>query len=110
MTNRQLSTITLYATVPFDETYKHVVNWHNQAELDDFLNSYPHITEQTSYQNLNKPIRWDTMKTYELHSPRGDAPQLTATLNALTSFNYIKIHDVDHNGNWRDYYAFITNL
>lgn len=110
MTNRQLSTITLYATVPFDETYKHVVNWHNQAELDDFLNSYPHITERTSYQNLNKPIRWDTMKTYELHSPRGDAPQLTATLNALTSFNYVKIHDVDHNGNWRDYYAFITNL
>jgi hypothetical protein len=50
------------------------------------------------------------MKTYELHSPRGAAPQLTATLNALTSFNYIKIHDIDHNGNCRDYYAFITNL
>ena len=110
MTNRQLSTITLYATVPFDETYKHVVNWQNKDQLDNFLNSYPHITEQTSYQNLNKPIRWDTMKTYELHSPRGDSPQLTATLNALTSFNYIKIHDIDHNGNWRDYYAFITNL
>lgn len=110
MTKRQLSTITLYSTVPFDETYKHVVNWQNKDQLDNFLNSYPHITEQTSYQNLNKPIRWDTMKTYELHSPRGDAPQLTATLNALTSFNYVKIHDVDHNGNWRDYYAFITNL
>lgn len=110
MSKRQLSTITLYSSVPFDDTYKHVVDWHNQNELDNFLNGYPHITEQTSYQNLNKPVRWDTMKTYELHSPRGHAPQLTATLNELTSFNYIKIHDVDHNGNWRDYYAFITNL
>lgn len=63
MTKRQLSTITLYRQVPFDDTYKHVVNWHTQDELDRFLDSYDHITEQTSYQNLNKPIRWDTMKT-----------------------------------------------
>lgn len=107
---RQLSTITLYEGVPFDETYKHVVNWLTPQQLDDFLDTYPHITEQTSYQNLNKPIRWDTMKSYELHSPHGQAPQLTATLNNLVSFNYLKIHDVDHNGDWRDYYAFITNL
>lgn len=110
MTKRQLSTITLYRQVPFDDTYKHVVNWHSQDELDRFLDSYDHITEQTSYQNINKPIRWDTMKTYQLQSSKGINQPLTATLNELTTFNYIKIHDVDHNGDTRDYYAFITNL
>ena len=110
MSTRQLSTITLYSEVPFDETYKHVVNWHNQNELDTFLDRYPHISEQTSYQNLNKPIRWDTIKTYTINSSQSQARPITATLNALTTFNYIKIHDVDHNGNTRDYYAFITNL
>lgn len=107
---RQLSTITLYQEVPFDETYKHVVNWHEQSELNRYLDGYPHISEQTSYQNLNKPIRWDTLKTYQLHSTKGTDQPFTATLNALTLFNYIKIHDVDPNGNTRDYYAFITNL
>ena len=57
MATRKLSTITLYRQVQFDDTYKHVVNWHTQDELDRFLDSYEHITEQTSYQNLNKPIR-----------------------------------------------------
>lgn len=110
MTKRQLSTITLYSSVPFDETYKHVVNWDNEAELENFLNGYPHITEQTSYQNLNKPIRWDTQKDYPLQSSSSTTSTLTATLNVLTMFNYIKIHDVDHNGVARNYYAFITNL
>lgn len=110
MATRKLSTITLYRQVQFDDTYKHVVNWHTQDELDRFLDSYEHITEQTSYQNLNKPIRWDTMKNYQLQSSKGANQTLTATLNELTTFNYIKIHDVDHNGDTRDYYAFITNL
>lgn len=110
MTQRQLATITLYREVPFDETYKHVVNWKNQDELDKFLNRYPHITEQTSYQNLNKPIRWDTLKTYTCTSAESENPHFVATLNELMTFNYVKIHDVDANGDARDYYAFITNL
>ena len=110
MTKRQLSTITLYREVPFDETYKHVVNWTTKNQLDAFLDRYPHIVEQTSYQNLNKPVRWDTMKSYSLLSTQNTYHPITATLNELSTFNYIKIHDVDHNGSTRDYYAFITNL
>ena len=36
---RKLSTITLYSGVEFDDTYKHVVNWDTQQQLDDFLNA-----------------------------------------------------------------------
>lgn len=110
MTKRHLSTITLYSSVPFDETYKHVVNWNNETELENYLNGFPHITEQTSYQNLNKPIRWDTQKLYNLESSSGATGSFATTLNVLTTFNYIKIHDVDHSGTARNYYAFITNL
>ena len=110
MEKRRLSTITLFSMVPFDQTYKHVVDWKSKDDLDNFLNTYPHISEKVSYQNLNKPIRWDTMKEYPFIASGEQSKTLTATLNALTVFNYVRIHDVDHNGQERYYYAYITNL
>lgn len=93
--SRRLSTITLFQDVPFDETYKHVVNWKNQGELDNYLNQRHHVSMTGSYQNINKPIRWDTK---------------TETFNDLVNYNYCKIEDVDHDGNTKTYYAYLVNF
>lgn len=93
--SRKLSTITLYSDVPFDETYKHVVNWSNQDALDNYLNQRNHVSMTGSYQNINKPIRWDTK---------------TETFNDLVNYCYCKIVDVDHDGNTKKYYAYLTNF
>ena len=92
---RKLSTITLYSGVEFDDTYKHVVNWDNQQQLDDFLNAHKNVSLTGSYQNINKPIRWNTK---------------TETFNDLVEYNYCKITDVDHDGNTKEYYAYLTNF
>lgn len=92
---RKLSTITLYADVPFDETYKHVINWSNQDVLDNYLNQRQHVSLTGSYQNINKPIRWNTK---------------TETFNDLVNYCYCKIVDVDHDGNTKTYYAYLTNF
>ena len=108
--SRKKSVITLYSHVPFDDTYKHVMLWKNNNRLEQFLNKFPHVAEYTSYQNLNKPIRWDTQKDYHLTSSAGVDSTQAMTFNALTMFNYVKIADVDHNGREKTYYGFITNL
>lgn len=92
---RKLSTITLYSGVEFDDTYKHVVNWDTQQQLDDFLNAHKNVSLTGSYQNINKPIRWNTK---------------TETFNDLVEYNYCKITDVDHDGNTKEYYAYLTNF
>ena len=106
---RPLTTITLYAGVPFDKTYKHIINWSNENQLLNYLNGFPHVSERVSRQNLNKPIRWDTRKQYHV---QGDNSQLNlvTTFNQLTLFNYVQISIQEHDGNIKNYYAYITNL
>lgn len=93
--SRKLSTITLFNDVPFDETYKHVVNWSNQNTLNNYLNGKHHVSLTGSYQNINKPIRWNTQ---------------TETFNDLVNYSYCKIDNVDHDGNTKTYYAYLTNF
>src|SRR5574344_2290097 len=101
--SRKKSVITLYSHVPFDDTYKHVMLWKNNNRLEQFLAKFPHVADYTSYQNLNKPIRWDTQKDYHLTSSAGVDSTQAITFNALTMFNYVKIADVDHDGREKTY-------
>ena len=39
MATRNKGTVTIYSNAPFDKTYKHVVDWDNHQQLDDFLDS-----------------------------------------------------------------------
>lgn len=92
---RKLSTITLYQDTSLDDTYKHVINWQNQNALDAYLNKHHHVSLTGSYQNINKPIRWNTK---------------TETFNDLVNYSYCKIVNVDHDGNTKTYYAYLTNF
>lgn len=102
---RQLSTITLYQGVPFDDTYKHVVKFNNVTEISDYLNEFPSVSFRGSYQNLNKPIRFPTgggnlMIKVNGKYASGVSLNDTFTFNDLLSFNYIRIdnHLNDQNG------------
>lgn len=91
MTARKKTIITLFKSVPFDDTYKHIVQWTSDDELQKFLKTYMayQITD-ASYQNLNETIRW---------------PQKVATYNQLVECNYLMI-----NQDGRNYYCFISGL
>lgn len=92
---RITSTITLYKNTGFDDTYKHIVRWQNKNELEGYLATLSSVSmEKSSYQNLNKPIRWDSK---------------IANVNELAEYEYIKIYNPQQKGN-QTYFAFITNL
>lgn len=93
---RYTANITLYKNIPFDDTYKHVVDWKNRAELYNYLDTFPNITMETSsYQALNKPVRWDTKQS---------------GFNSLVEYNYLEIAEADNTGKEMNYFAFITDL
>lgn len=97
---RKTSKITLYAGVPFDDTYKHVVNWDNITQINDFLdndlNTYMPITQEGSYQSIIKPLRWNTKEK---------------SFNDLTLYNYVRIVNTDNTtGKSKTYYGFITRV
>ena len=92
---RITSTITLYKNTGFDDTYKHIVPRQNKNELEGYLATLSSVSmEKSSYQNLNKPIRWDSK---------------IANINELAEYEYIKIYNPQQKGN-QTYFAFITNL
>ena len=94
--SRKLATIDLFAETMLDDTYKHVVDWNSQDELDNYLDSgHEKITMQGSYQNITRPVRWNSKQV---------------TFNELTKYSYIRITNVDPDGNTKKYYGFITNL
>ena len=94
--SRKLATIDLFMDTTFDDTYKHVVNWNDQQELDSYLNGLPgKLTITGSYQNINKPIRWDSK---------------LASYNELVNYNYLRITNTDPNDKVKNYYGFITNI
>lgn len=91
MTARKKTVITLYRSVPFDDTYKHIVQWTSDTELQNFLKPYmAYQVKDASYQNLNETIRW---------------PQKVATYNQLVECNYLMI-----NQDGKNYYCFIAGL
>lgn len=92
---RKLSEVTIYKNTPFDDTYKHVVNWDNEEQLRQYLLQFPHKILEGSFQNLNRPIRWNT-------GGQG--------FNDLTEYNYVRILLDDSAGKKQSYYAFITDL
>lgn len=59
---RKTSKITLYSGVPFDDTFKHVVNWDNKEQINNFLDSgqFETVYQEGSYQSIIKPLRWNT--------------------------------------------------
>lgn len=94
--SRKLATIDLFMDTAFDDTYKHVVNWNDQQELDNYLNGLPgKLTITGSYQNINKPIRWDSK---------------IASYNELVNYTYLRITNTDTNDKVKNYYGFITNI
>lgn len=115
---RKLTKITLYQSVPFDKTYKHIVNWQDEApyhtNLDKYLNHFFHIELNGSYQNLNKPIRWATNRDYTGYYTEKEEEKTEeryVNFNELMGFNYCRIDNTDSNtGQAKSYYAFITNF
>ena len=92
---RKETEITLYKGVPFDDTYKHIVNWDNEEQLRQYLIKFPHKVIWGSFQNINRPIRWNS-------GAQG--------FNDLTEYNYLRILLTDSVGKAKAYYAFITDL
>lgn len=92
---RKETEITLYKGVPFDDTYKHIVNWDNEEQLRQYLLKFPHKIMMGSFQNINRPIRWNS-------GAQG--------FNDLTEYNYVRINLNDSIGSTKAYYAFITDL
>lgn len=92
---RKETEITLFKGVPFDDTYKHIVNWDNEEQLRQYLIKFPHKVMWGSFQNINRPIRWNS-------GAQG--------FNDLTEYNYLRIFLNDSVGKAKAYYAFITDL
>lgn len=95
---RKTSVITLYSNVPFDDTYKNVVNWENKDELNRYLDQekFRPITHEGSYHSLIKPVRWNSKRL---------------SFNDLMEYNYMKIVNTDNvNQKVQTYYAFITRI
>lgn len=93
---RKLCTIDLFIDTGFDDTYKHVIDWDTQEELNNYLDSgHEKVSMKGSYQNINKPIRWDSSKI---------------SYNDLTRYTYLRITNEDPNGIIKQFYGFITNL
>lgn len=112
---RLLSKITLYSGAPFDDTYKHVVNFKNNDQIDDYLNNFYSVSFKGSYQKLDKAIRFPTGITM-LDS---NNQKIKVDYNDIINYNYIRIENylnmnVEDKGNndWRRriYYAFPTNF
>lgn len=111
MATRNKGTVTIYSNAPFDKTYKHVVDWDNHQQLDDFLDHDPDIKHWdmpgSAFQNINKPIKWDSS---------------ICSFDTLCNCNYIRIQqeedgwqeaeaEPDPNRQWgRIFYAYITNI
>lgn len=96
-TRRKFSKITIYKGVPFDPTYKHVVDWTSKDVLDAYLNEYEHITmEDSSYQNIMRTIRWDSK---------------LCSYNELLDYTYVRIENTDTiNDKKNVFYAFISSV
>lgn len=96
-TRRKFSKITIYKGVPFDPTYKHVVDWTTKGVLDAYLNEYEHITmEDSSYQNIMRTIRWDGK---------------LCSYNDLLDYTYVRIENTDTiNDKTNVFYAFISSV
>lgn len=96
-TRRKFSKITIYKGVPFDPTYKHVVDWTSKDVLDAYLNEYEHITmEDSSYQNIMRTIRWDSK---------------LCSYNDLLDYTYVRIENTDTINNKKNvFYAFISSV
>lgn len=96
-TRRKFSKITIYKGVPFDPTYKHVVDWTSKDVLDAYLNEYEHITmEDSSYQNIMRTIRWDSK---------------LCSFNELLDYTYVRIENTDTiNDKKNVFYAFISSV
>lgn len=95
---RKTSTITLYSGVPFDDTYKHEVDWNNSDELNNYLNSgnFDQIEQTGSYQSIIKPVKWNTKRD---------------SFNDLIKYNYLRIKTIDNTTQTEKYYyAFITRV
>lgn len=92
--SRPLTNIYLYKNSPFDETYKHVVNWSSTKKLNSFLQSLPFLKQKGGFQSVNKPIRWDT--TVE-------------DFQTLLQYSYIRIEQ-NTGKHVRNFYAFMSNL
>lgn len=96
-TRRKFSKITIYKGVPFDPTYKHVVDWTSKDVLDAYLNEYEHVTmEDSSYQNIMRTIRWDSK---------------LCSFNDLLDYTYVRIENTDTiNDKKNVFYAFISSV
>lgn len=83
--------------MPFDSTYKHVVDWSTPENLDNYLNKYEHITMNNSaYQNIMRTIRWDSK---------------LCSFNDLLDYTYVRIENTDEiNDKKQVFYAFISNV
>lgn len=114
---RLRSTIILYFGVPFDDTYKHVVDFKNHAAIDEYLNSnFYHVTFEGSYQPLNRCIKFPTGK--DIKASTNQAANLK--FNDLINCNYLKIINTEksvENDNLtstetaiREFYAFPTDF
>lgn len=100
---RVTSKITFYQGTPFDDTYKHVVRFEESAQIDNYLSEFPSFTFESSYQNLNRPIRvptGDNKVTFKLDGKyAGGNMNDEVTYNDLLSYNYIRIEEHIHHQN-----------
>lgn len=95
--SRPHTVITFYQGVPFDDTYKHVVRFTSQGQVDDFLKEFPSVKFEGSYQSLNRPIRvptGDNNLSFNYSGKYAGGQEITQlTYNELLSFNYIRISE-----------------
>lgn len=94
---RKQSVITIYSGIPFDRTYKNIIDFSEPSKLDNYLSKWPHHTMTGSYQSLDKPIRWNSKNP-------------DTSYNELVNYNYVKIENTDPDNAKRTYYAFITSI
>lgn len=92
---RALSEIYLYKNSPFDETYKHLINWTNQDNLVNFLDTLENYMQVGGFQSVNKPLKIDTK---------------ILDFQELLEFNYIRIKQRTRKGNEKNFFAFISNI
>lgn len=95
-TKRKFSNIKLYKAQSLDNTYKQVIDWQTGRDLDNWLDTHPHVEMSGSaYQNISKTIRWDSK---------------ILSFNELQNYNYLRIENHDEfSDSVMVYYAFVTN-
>lgn len=95
-TKRKFSNIKLYKAQSLDNTYKHVIDWQTGRDLDNWLDTHPHVEMANSaYQNISKTIRWDSK---------------ILSFNELQNYNYLRIENHDEfSDSVMTYYAFVTD-